>query len=102
MAEGEGEETTQRTTTTKRTTTATGIARVWDAVAVTPMPRELVLLGRVQVNGIVKTRSNQPVRRNNKVIEILWGSGWRTPPDDNDDDDNAASWTGQGGFGPDI
>ena len=50
MAEGEGEETTRGTTKTK----TTGIMRVWDAVAVTPTQRELVLLGRVRVNGIAE------------------------------------------------
>ncbi len=104
MAEGEGEETTQRTTTmktttTKTTTTTMGIAHVWDAV--TPTPRELVLSGRVRVNSIVEMRPNRPVRRNNNVIKVLRGSGGRTPPDD-DDNDNAACWAGQGGFGPDL
>ena len=79
MAEGEGEETTRRTTTTTKTMTTTGIARVRDAVAVTPTPRELVLSGRVRVNGIVETQPNWPVRRNNDVIEVLRGSGGRTP-----------------------
>ena len=79
-----------------------GIARVPDTVAVTPTPRKLVLSGRVRVNGIVETRPNRPVRRNNDVIEVLRGSGRRTPPDDNDDNDNATRWAGQGGFGPDL
>ena len=102
MAEGGGEETTRRTTTAKTTTTTTGIVRVRDAVAVTPTPRELVLSGRVRVNGIIETRPNRPVRRNNDVIEVLQGSGGRTPPNDDDDDDNVARWAGQGGFGPDL
>ena len=75
---------------TTTTTTTTGIARVWNAVAVTPTLRELVLLRRVQVNGIVKTRPNRPVRRNNNVIKVLRGSSGRTPPDDDNDGDNTA------------
>ena len=104
MAEGEGEETTRRTTTTKTTTTTTttSIARVWDAVAVTLTPRELVLLGRVRVNGIVETQPNRPVRQNNDVIEVLRGSGGRTPPDNDNNDDNTARWAGQGRFSPDL
>ncbi len=55
------------------------------------------------MNGIVETRPNRPVRWNDDVIEVLWGSGGRTPPDDdNDDDDDAARWAGQGRFGPDL
>ena len=55
------------------------------------------------MNGIVETRPNRPVRRNDDVIEVLRGSGGRTPPDDDDDDDDdAARWAGQGGFGPDL
>ena len=60
-------------TTTKTTMMTTGIARVGDAVAVTPILRELVLLGRVRVNGIVKTRPNRPVRWNDDVIDASPG-----------------------------
>jgi hypothetical protein len=60
--------------------TTTGIARVQDAVVVMPTPCELVLSGRVRVNGIVETLPNRPVRWNDDVIEVLRGSGRRTPP----------------------
>ena len=59
------------TTTMTTTTTTTGIARVRDAVTGMSTPRELVLSGKVRVNGTVETCPNRAVSRNDDVIEVL-------------------------------